>query len=292
MVDQSQIKKHMSVVGSDGQHVGTVDGVDGDRIKLTKNDSTDQRHHYVPLAKVARVDSEVHLNTTAAAALIGAGAAAGAGGASPLPPVKNRAVDEAAPRKNFYLPWIVGIVGVILLLLLLKSCLGRDAEPVATAPVATPTATAALPVESVGLPNGQTVSLEPRSFNYELQRYLASSEATPRTFQFDKLNFDTSSAAIRQSDEGNIDALAQILAGYPAAKVKIVGYADARGSSPSNDQLGQQRATAVMDALVAKGVARDRIEAATGGETSPTADNASSQGRFENRRSELVVLSK
>ena len=39
MVDVSQIKEHAEVIGADGVHVGTVDHVDGDRIKLTKNDS-------------------------------------------------------------------------------------------------------------------------------------------------------------------------------------------------------------------------------------------------------------
>ena len=38
MANASQIREHMEVVGSDGEHVGTVDKVEGDRIKLTKDD--------------------------------------------------------------------------------------------------------------------------------------------------------------------------------------------------------------------------------------------------------------
>ena len=302
MADATQIRPHMTVLGSDGGHVGTVDAVEGNRIKLTKRDAADQHHHYLDMGQVARVDSAVHLNTGVAAALAGAGAAAGTAaagdagtGESLLPPVKNRAVDHAVPRKNFYLPWIVGVVGVILLLLLLRSCFERDPAPSATdtgPTTAGTTATTALPVEAVALPNGQSMNLEPQTLNYELQRYLASSEATPRTFQFDKLNFDTGSATVRAADRGNVDALAQILAAYPAARVRIVGYTDARGAAPANDQLGQQRATAVMDALVAKGVARERIEAASGGEANPTSSNADAAGQFENRRTELVVLAK
>lgn len=299
MADTRDIKQHMVVVGSDGGHVGTVDAVEDQRIKLTKSDAADHHHHYVPLSSVARVDGQVHLSVTAAAALAAAtGAASDAGGgvASALPPVKNRAVDGTTPRKNFYLPWIVGIIGVILLLLLLKSCTDRDPAPVAAAPaadMADPSAAAApLPVEAVKLPDGRSLDLTPQTLNYELQRYLGSSEPTPKTFQFDKLNFETASAAIRPVDQPNIDALAQILAAYPQTKVKVVGYTDARGAAPGNEALGQQRATAVMDALVAKGVARDRIEAATGGETNPTDSNATASGEFENRRTELVVLAK
>lgn len=67
MVNASQIKEHMQVVGSDGQHVGTIDHVEGDRIKLTRNDPTAQgQHHYIPLNAVASVEQNaVRLNQTA-----------------------------------------------------------------------------------------------------------------------------------------------------------------------------------------------------------------------------------
>ncbi len=60
--DASTIKPHMAVVASCGSTVGKVDGVQGDQIKLTKNDSPDGQHHYIPTAWVDHVDSHVHLN--------------------------------------------------------------------------------------------------------------------------------------------------------------------------------------------------------------------------------------
>ena len=57
--DHSAIKEHMAVIGADGVHVGTVDHVDGERIKLTKADSPQAedgegaRHHYLPAGLVA-----------------------------------------------------------------------------------------------------------------------------------------------------------------------------------------------------------------------------------------------
>lgn len=67
MANASQIREHMKVVGSDGQHVGTVDKVEGDRIKLTKNDpQAGGQHRYIPLDAVASVDQNaVQLNMTA-----------------------------------------------------------------------------------------------------------------------------------------------------------------------------------------------------------------------------------
>ncbi|VXC86401.1 DUF2171 domain-containing protein [Sphingomonas sp. 8AM] len=72
MVDASQIKEHAEVIGADGVHVGIVDHVDGDRIKLTKNDSPSTedgqgaKHHYLPLGLVADVEGDtVRLSATA-----------------------------------------------------------------------------------------------------------------------------------------------------------------------------------------------------------------------------------
>ncbi|MEP6492164.1 MAG: DUF2171 domain-containing protein [bacterium] len=65
MIDQSKIQEEMEVVGSDGGHVGTVDHLDGSRIKLTRKDAAaDGKHHFVPLEWVADVGGQVRLNKT------------------------------------------------------------------------------------------------------------------------------------------------------------------------------------------------------------------------------------
>ena len=57
MADLSQITEHMNVIGADGVHVGTVDGVEGGRIKLTKDSSTHtDHHHYISGGLVAGVE--------------------------------------------------------------------------------------------------------------------------------------------------------------------------------------------------------------------------------------------
>jgi len=55
------IKEHMEVIASCGKKVGVVDHVGGGAIKLTKNDSPDGQHHFLPVGWVERVDSHVHL---------------------------------------------------------------------------------------------------------------------------------------------------------------------------------------------------------------------------------------
>ncbi|MFT3965093.1 MAG: DUF2171 domain-containing protein [Sphingobium sp.] len=63
MADLSAIKEHDEVIGADGVHVGTVDHVEGDRIKLTKKDSGEGshkgHHHYIPGGLVATVHEGV-----------------------------------------------------------------------------------------------------------------------------------------------------------------------------------------------------------------------------------------
>lgn len=75
MTDASAIREHMEVIGADGVHVGTVDKVEGERIKLTKADSGaeiegaegshSQHHHYISLGLVAEVEGDqVRLSAT------------------------------------------------------------------------------------------------------------------------------------------------------------------------------------------------------------------------------------
>jgi hypothetical protein len=62
MTATSNIREQMEVIGADGVHIGTVDTVDGKRIKLTKKDSGQGshkgHHHYIPLALVAEVEGD------------------------------------------------------------------------------------------------------------------------------------------------------------------------------------------------------------------------------------------
>jgi hypothetical protein len=81
MTDASTIREHMEVIGADEVHIGTVDKVEGGRIKLTKADSGAQmegaegahagHHHYIPLGLVAAVEgNQVRLSATGANAVL------------------------------------------------------------------------------------------------------------------------------------------------------------------------------------------------------------------------------
>ncbi|WP_174300356.1 OmpA family protein [Caulobacter sp. S45] len=210
-------------------------------------------------------------------------------------------VTPVARKKGLgWLAWLIAaLVLLALLFLLLRSCGHKDQATTTnttetTTVTNTPSSAATPPVavEQVTLPNGKTVGLEPKTLNYDLQRYLASSAPTPQTFTFGNLNFATDSASLPSGAQATVGALAQILTAYPKARVQLNGYADSTGTDPHNTQLGAARAQSVAQALQAQGVAADRIKTATGGASNPVDTNATSQGRAENRRTELTVLAK
>jgi len=272
MVDRSQIRPHMDVIDSAGERIGRVDDVDATGIKLTKDGSPDGKHHYVDLADVARVDEHVHLSRTRAS-LFGAGTSAAAGRAG--------AAAGAGLAGNRLLWLILGGLALLALIIALSQCDGDDdragvRDDRAAAGIVTP--------RVAGAP------LRDGSLAFELDRFLSSEDGLPRTFTFDEVNFDSGTANLREADRADLDDIARVFAAYPEARAAIVGFADSRGNSAFNRDLGANRAKAVVVALASRGVPAGRLEARTGGEEEPVATNASPGGRFENRRTELIIL--
>jgi len=110
------------------------------------------------------------------------------------------------------------------------------------------------------------------------------------TFKSDVM-FDTNSSVIKPAAyaSGEIDRVAQILNRYPDTTIKVVGYTDSTGSESHNQQLSEQRANSVKNALVVKNVNAARISALGMGESNPIADNATEGGRQLNRRVNIII---
>jgi len=277
MANSDEIRHGSQVLGSDGGMVGLVDGVEGERIKLQRAaEAGGGGHHFVPIDWVDRVDDHVHLNVDAATVRDRWGTEAGAAAAGTGYAATAGAATADDGRTN-WLPWIIGALLLLALLFFgLKGCDGRDND------------TAAGDDGTVAAGAAASDS----AFNRDVETYLASSEALPRTFAFDKLEFDTASAEVRAADRADLTALAGILAARPGSRVKVVGYADARGAADANRNLGLERAQAVAAMLTAGGLATANIETESGGESNPAATNETAPGQQENRRTELVVLAR
>jgi OOP family OmpA-OmpF porin len=106
----------------------------------------------------------------------------------------------------------------------------------------------------------------------------------------EKVYFDTGKSTIQRTSHGLLDDVAATLLKYSAiTKVVVGGHTDDRGNDESNMKLSQDRAQAVVDYLIAKGVEASRLEAKGFGETVPVEPNATSAGRDKNRRVEFRI---
>lgn len=103
--------------------------------------------------------------------------------------------------------------------------------------------------------------------------------------------FDTGSARLRPESTPTLRDIANALRRDGALRLRIEGHTDNTGQAATNRTLSEQRAQAVVAYLTEReGIAASRLEAAGLGDTVPVADNATPEGRQQNRRVELVVL--
>jgi len=102
-------------------------------------------------------------------------------------------------------------------------------------------------------------------------------------FNSGKSTFKTGDAATISS----LDAMREILRNYPNAKFSIEGHTDSDGSDKLNQKLSEDRANAVRNALIEKGINPDNLTAVGFGESKPIASNKTKEGKAQNRRTEV-----
>jgi len=108
-------------------------------------------------------------------------------------------------------------------------------------------------------------------------------------FRFNNLNFETGSARISGDTGAEVDNLAKIMAAYTDLKINVEGYTDSTGDAGKNQQLSQARAQSVKGRLMAAGIAGGRINTQGFGAANPVGDNATKEGRAQNRRIEITI---
>jgi OmpA-OmpF porin, OOP family len=104
------------------------------------------------------------------------------------------------------------------------------------------------------------------------------------------INFATGKSEIQATSQTTVEQLAEMLVQNPGLKVSIEGHTDNVGSAATNQTLSVNRANAVVAALVAKGIDKNRLTAKGWGAAKPIADNATEEGKALNRRVEIVKL--
>ncbi len=221
----------------------------------------------------------------------------------------------SAPKTGGFnwMPWAIGILVLLALLYFWKGC---DKPPVVdqvqnAAEQATETVTDA--AQDVADATTETVSGLGEFFSKKLacgiemnipsngiEARLAAfiedaSKPVDKTtwFDFDRLTFETGKASLDMSkSEEQLKNIAEIMKCYPKVKLKVGGYTDNVGNAQANMKLSQGRADNVKAALVALGVAADRMEAEGYGDQHPVASNDTEEGRAQNRRISTRVMEK
>ncbi len=105
------------------------------------------------------------------------------------------------------------------------------------------------------------------------------------------IQFKTGKAKIKKRSHAILDEVVKVMKTRTGIKkVRIEGHTDSVGDAEKNRTLSQARAESVLEYLVKKGIARDRLLAKGFGPDKPVADNTTDEGRSKNRRVEFSIL--
>lgn len=103
--------------------------------------------------------------------------------------------------------------------------------------------------------------------------------------------FDTDKFDLKTASTIELDRLVNLLNRFPNLKIEIGGHTDNVGTESANLTLSKNRAKAVMDYLISKGIRAERLSSKGYGERKPIASNETAEGRAQNRRTEFKVVS-
>lgn len=105
------------------------------------------------------------------------------------------------------------------------------------------------------------------------------------------VNFDTDKSVIRKADTAELQKAIDFVKKYPGYGVSVEGHTDNVGKDKYNQALSERRAAAVKKYLVENGAANaEKIKPVGYGKTRPIADNKTAEGKFKNRRVEILIL--
>ncbi|OSZ77104.1 hypothetical protein CAP36_11850 [Chitinophagaceae bacterium IBVUCB2] len=103
------------------------------------------------------------------------------------------------------------------------------------------------------------------------------------------ISFGATNAKLTTKSYASLDQVVRMMNENPGLQIRIEGHTDNAGDDDANMKLSEDRAIAVKDYLISKGISENRITTEGFGETQPIADNNTASGRMKNRRIELRV---
>jgi len=113
----------------------------------------------------------------------------------------------------------------------------------------------------------------------------------PKTYVLDNVFFDTGKATLKAESNEALNALYEVMQLKETLVIEIAGHTDNVGGKELNEKLSQERADAVRNYLIRKGIEPIRVTAKGYYYSRPIADNDTEEGRAKNRRTEVRVIS-
>jgi outer membrane protein OmpA-like peptidoglycan-associated protein len=110
-----------------------------------------------------------------------------------------------------------------------------------------------------------------------------------RTIVTYDITFDVNKADIKEESMAEINRIKTLMEQNPELRYEVQGHTDSTGSPEANQRLSEKRAEAIVSKLVELGVDASRLTAVGKGQYSPVADNATEEGRAQNRRVVFVA---
>lgn len=126
--------------------------------------------------------------------------------------------------------------------------------------------------------------------NSAVDKALAAETLEEKIVRLKYVKFETGSARLTKLSRYQLNDVAEILNKKPNLTIEFAGHTDSTGNADANLVLSQERAQAVYDFVVNKGVAPNRMTAVGYGPNQPIDDNGTEEGRAENRRTEFRII--
>lgn len=153
-----------------------------------------------------------------------------------------------------------------------------------------------LPTKKIGIQvysdvvSAQIGVVESKEFEQTIEKITASkiiSEINEKGFATLHINFDTGKSRIKAESYEVIGEISKMLKANTDLKIRIEGHTDNVGDAEFNMKLSKNRAKTVLMSLIDEGIEESRLKSEGFGQTKPTGDNATEEGRAQNRRVEL-----
>ncbi len=226
------------------------------------------------------------------------------------------AVEEASSGlTKWLLPLLIGAAMIAGLLYFMKGCgnktvdavtstldsaatsatVGIDSMASKTESAVTGAADALKKLFKLKLPDGTEIEVPEGSLEDQIVKFIQDDkQAIDKKvwFNFDRLLFDTGKSTLKAESKEQIEKTVSILKAFPKVKIKIGGYTDNVGKAESNMKLSAERAAVVMNAIVAGGIDKSRLESEGYGDVNPVASNDTEEGKAKNRRIAISVRAK